>query len=124
MTYYWVYKCPADFLTRELRIGSEHTLVDWYNFAREVCVEIIQRDSEQIGGDGRRWKLEEISEERGWMVYGALEFLKDKVKNVFFQIVEDRGAQTLISIIQKYIKPGTVILSDCWKAYSGLKDEG
>ena len=37
-----------------------------------------------------------------------------------------RGAQTLIPIIQKYIKPGTVILSDndCWKAYSILKDEG
>ena len=43
---------------------------------------------------------------------------------MFFQIVEDRSAQTLISIIQKYIKPGTVILSDCLKAYSSLKDKG
>ena len=42
----------------------------------------------------------------------------------FLQIVEDRSAQTLIPIIQTYIKPGTVILSDCWKAYSGSKEEG
>ena len=59
LTYYWVYKCPADFVTREPRIGSEHTLVDWYNFAREVCVEIIQRDSEQIGGDGKEVEIDE-----------------------------------------------------------------
>ena len=32
--------------------------------------------------------------------------------------------KTLIPIIQKYIEPGTVILSDCWKAYSSLKDKG
>ena len=45
-------------------------------------------------------------------------------KKCFFEIVEDRSAKTLIPIITKYVKPGTVILSDCWKAYSTLKDEG
>ena len=42
----------------------------------------------------------------------------------FFLILEDRSAQTLIPIILKYIKPGTLILSNCWKAFSSLKDEG
>ena len=46
-------------MTRELSIGSEHTLMDWYNFAREVCYEIIQRDSEQIGGDGKEVEIDE-----------------------------------------------------------------
>ena len=131
LTYYWVYKCPADFVTRELRIGSERTLVDWYNFSREVCVEIIQRDSERIGGDGKEVEFDESKfgkrkyhRGRRWMVYGSLEVLKDRVRSVFSQIVVERSALTLIPIIQKYIKPGPVILSDCWKAYRSLKDEG
>ena len=131
LTYYWVYKCPADFVTRELCIGSQHTLVDWYNFAREVCVEIIQRDSEQIGGDEKEVEIDESKfgkrkYHRGKRVDGVWVFggIERQSKKCFFQIVEDRNAQTLIPIIQKYIKPRTVILSDCWKAYSSLKDEG
>ena len=45
-------------MTRELCTGREHTLVDWHNFAREVCVEIIQRDSEQIGEDGKAVEID------------------------------------------------------------------
>ena len=30
----------------------------------------------------------------------------------------------MIPIIKKFVEPGTVILSDCWKAYSSLKSEG
>ena len=114
-------------MSRELCIGSEHTLVDWYNFAREVCVEIIQRDSEQIGGEG---KEVEIDESKFWKrkyhrgkrvdgvwVFGGIE-RQIIIKKCFFQIVDDRGAKTLIPIIIKYVKPETVILSDCWKAYS------
>jgi hypothetical protein len=34
-----------------------------------------------------------------------------------------RGSKTLIHIIKNFIKPGTVILSNCWKAYSSIKSE-
>jgi len=34
------------------------------------------------------------------------------------------SAATLIPLIIKWIKPGTTIYTDCWKAYSGLKDAG
>lgn len=35
--------------------------------------------------------------------------------------VPDRKAETLIKLIIKWIKPGTTIISDCWKAYSSLR---
>lgn len=38
--------------------------------------------------------------------------------------VPDRTAATLIPIINKYIRPGTSIMSDCWGPYDRLKDEG
>ena len=36
LTYYWVYKTRQDTVKRELKISSPNTLVDWFNFAREV----------------------------------------------------------------------------------------
>ena len=32
-----IYKLPYDFVRLELNIGSRHTVVDWFNFYREVC---------------------------------------------------------------------------------------
>ena len=105
--------------------------MDWYNFAREVCVEIIQKDSEQIGGEGKEVEIDESkfgkrNYHRGKRVDGVWVFggIERQSKKCFFEILEDRSAKTLIPIITKYVKPGTVILSDCWKDYSTLKDEG
>ena len=45
-------------------------------------------------------------------------------RSVFFTTVEDRTADTLVNIIKQHIKPGTTIISDCWRAYSSLNSEG
>ena len=39
-TYMWVWLCEQQFIMRECRIGSCSTIVDWCNFAREVCATI------------------------------------------------------------------------------------
>ncbi len=43
---------------------------------------------------------------------------------MFFKCVEDRTAETLVTIIKTFILPGTTIISDCWKSYSSLSREG
>ena len=43
----------------EVRIGSKHTIVDWFNFAREVCIEILVRENVQVGGPGEILELDE-----------------------------------------------------------------
>lgn len=131
LTYYWVHKTPSDYVVRELKIGSAHTIADWYNFAREVCVEIIKCENEQIGGVGKEIEIDESKfgkrkYHRGKRVEGVWVFggIERESKKCFFEIVEDRSAATLIPIIKRYVKPGSIILSDCWKAYSSLKEEG
>ena len=59
LTYYWVYKCSEGFVQRELGIGSNSTIVDWYNFAREVCACVLELDSEKIGGPGKVVEIDE-----------------------------------------------------------------
>ena len=43
---------------------------------------------------------------------------------MFLVTIEDRSAATLIPLIKQYILPGTKVMSDCWKAYTTLQDEG
>ena len=126
-----MYSLPQDFVKGELKIGCGGTVVDWYNFAREVCAEILEYDSEPIGGEN---VIVEIDESKfgkrkyhkgrrvdGCWVFGGIE---RESKKCFFTIVEKRNAETLVPLIKKYIKPKTNIISDCWAAYAGLEQQG
>ena len=128
LIYYWVYKLPLEFIARELKkIGSEQTIVDWCQFARDVCIGIIKSDNEQIGRPGIVIEESKFGKRKyhrgkrvdGVWVFGGIE--RDSKRCCFFLIAEDRSAPTLISIIKPYVKPGSIILSDCWKAYSSQR---
>ena len=48
---------------------------------------------------------------------------EDSRKSFMFT-VNQRDEDTLLPIIKQWIKPGTLIVSDCWKAYSKLELQG
>lgn len=110
---------------------STQTIIDYFNFCREICIEFCLRQKQAIGGPG---KVVEIDESKfgkrkynrgkhvdGQWVFGGVE--RDS-NNCFFVPVETRDSETLVSIIKTYIRPGTTIISDCWKAYTCLSKEG
>lgn len=130
LTFLWCHKLPQKFVTSEFDLSSA-TSVDWYNMCREVCICVLEDDNKQIGGPG---KVVEIDESKfgkrkfhkgrrvdGCWVFGGIE---RESKESFFSVVEKRDADTLIPIILKYVRPGTTIMSDCWKAYSSLDSLG
>ena len=43
---------------------------------------------------------------------------------MFVAAVPDRTSATLVDILKKYVAPGTIIHSNCWKAYDCLEEEG
>jgi len=51
----------------------------------------------------------------GQWIFGGVERETGKL---FIECVPDRSASTLLTVIKKWIKPGTIIVSDCWKAYN------
>ena len=130
-TYMWVWRCDQEFIMRECRMGSCSTIVDWCSFAREVCATILEVESQPIGGVG---KIVEIDESkfgkrkyhRGRRVDGVWVFggIERESRRCFMVSVEDRTAATLIPIIKQYILPGTKVMSDCWKSYDRLEEEG
>ena len=48
----------------------------------------------------------------------------NKSLKCFIETVEDRSEKTLIPLVQKWILPGTIITSDCWKGYINLEKYG
>ena len=41
---------------------------------------------------------------------------------MFAVVVEKRDARTLIPILRRFIRPGSIIISDCWKAYGRIEE--
>lgn len=56
----------------------------------------------------------------GVWVIGGVE--KTDERKAFLVVVPVRNAATLTQVICRYIKPGSKIYSDCWRAYDGLED--
>ena len=113
---------------------SPNTSVDWRSFCSEVTLEWF-KNQQPIGGDDVVVEIDETffvkrKYERGrnlssvWLFGGIERVTKRKFIVPLIGQNRDRSAATLLPIIKKYILPGTTIVSDGWKAYHTLKEEG
>lgn len=108
---------------------SSKTLVDWYQFFRDVCIEHISRHPTVIGGPGVIVEIYETvlsrrnygcgrPPSRQWL-FGGIE----RGSNCCFIVpIEKRDAATLFSLIKQYIRPGSIILSDRWSTYGEVEN--
>ena len=56
-----------------------------------------------------------------WVFGGGID---RRTRECFLIPIEDCTADTLIPFIKQYIRPGTKIMTDCWKSYSTLQEVG
>ncbi|GFU60773.1 putative transposase-like protein [Trichonephila clavipes] len=80
----------------------------------DVIVEIDERMF------GKR-KYNRVKRVKGTCVFGGIERSTNKS---FFHVFQDRLKDTLLESILSNIKEDTTIISDCWKSYDCLEDEG
>ena len=118
------------FVKFELKL-SDKTITDWCSFAREVIVNWVSERSCKIGGEGRVVEIDESKFGKrkynvGRLIEGQWVFggICRETRECFMVPVENRDSETLVRLIKDYIKPGTTIISDYWKAYDCLEEEG
>lgn len=131
LIYLWSQGFSPSEIKHELKVSNK-TVTEWTNFFRESCIYSVMENSAAIGGNGIEVEIDESKfgkrkyhrghRVEGQWVFGGRE--KYNKKQIFMIPVHNRKESTLIPIIKKWIKPGSIIHSDCWKAYSKLSKIG
>ena len=114
-----------------LNIVSENTIVDWKNFCRDVCTSYFIRHPVLLGGIGEIVEVDESSlikrkYNRGRLlptqwVFGGYQ---PSIKEGFLVAVPNTKRETILPLIRRYIRPASLIISDCAKIYDSLSEEG
>ena len=131
ITYLWLQGFNNSEIIHELKLTNK-TVIEWCNFFRECCLSVVMEQSMPIGGNGIKVEIDESkfgkrkyhkghAVEGQWVSGGREKYDKTKV---FMIPVHNRKQDALLPLIQKWIKPGTIIHSDCWKSYNKLSKLG
>ncbi|VDL81224.1 unnamed protein product [Nippostrongylus brasiliensis] len=93
--------------TKEYELGISHGSVVYWERFRDVDETLVTKRKYNRG----RW-----TRQHQWL-FGGYERGSG---NSFLVLVRRRDARTLLKLITKYIRPGTTIISDSWRAYNGI----
>ena len=133
--FFWSSHTPVTTVLKNLGGDvSLKTLIDYYNFVRDVCTGYFRLNPILLGGIGHVVQIDESKigrkrkNDRGFVrnpggpwVFGGIDTTTKKV--VMFS-VPDRRAVTLIPLIQRFIAPGTTVFSDEAAMYFRLNQLG
>ena len=129
--YLWSQGFTHSEVMHELKL-SKRTVTEWFMFFRECCIYSVMEQSEQIGGNGVEVEIDESKfgkrkyhhghKVEGQWVFGGRE--KYNKQKIFMIPVHNRKATTLLPLIKKWIAPGSIIHSNCWKAYTDITKIG
>lgn len=132
ITYYLYLPPPHQkFLEAELHLAS-HTVVKWSQFVREAALEwCLSQTSQTLGGPNEIVEVDEAKfgrrkYNRGRVVEGqwVLGGVQRGSPNIFLEVVERRDQETLMEVLHRRVLPGTTIITDGWRAYNPLSQEG
>ena len=122
--YFWLLQESTQNMIRMLG-HSEHTITELIRRFDKLVKNIIVNEHQKIGGNGviveideskfGKRKYNEGHHVEGVWVVGAVE--RTPQRRIFATTVTSRDKDIIKSIIYEFIEPGSIIYSDCWKAY-------
>jgi transposase-like protein len=135
LTYHWMSERTNKAVEKELELTNK-TVSQWFKYCRSICTFYFECTSicGLIGGPNviveidesviakRKYNRGRLIKQR-W-VFGGLERLHGQRPRRFVELVPNRTRATLLAIIQRRIRPGSIIMTDGWKAYQTLSLHG
>lgn len=124
--YFWVHEYMQSQVRQELNITNSESVVAYFNYCREVAVDVMVNASEQIGGHeviveiiiskfNRRKSAKGRKSEEQW-VYCGVELGGNSYK-CFMEPVDIHYTTTFIKVIKKYVMPGSKIFCECLNVF-------
>ncbi|KAG8321258.1 hypothetical protein J6590_108634 [Homalodisca vitripennis] len=122
LSYYWYREYPHRTVQYEMQTSSARIILDWYNFCKGTCVDILLSRNSSVGGHGIKielyeskfWKRSHGDNHKvvsQWVFCG----LERDSTNCFLANVMDKTPKTILNVLKRHVLPGTVIYSDIWK---------
>jgi transposase-like protein len=103
----------------------------FYKNFQQLIITTLEDGDQKIGGDGIVVEIDESKfgkrkynrghKVEGVWIVGGVE--RTEERKVFLKIVENRNQETLTEIINTHVYPGSIIITDCWKAYNFIEDK-
>ncbi|KCZ78687.1 hypothetical protein H311_00278 [Anncaliia algerae PRA109] len=131
--YSWSIDKPIKSIVTEFDI-PKRTIIKIYKILRSLVNRHLEADPIRLGGINKVCQIDEslfchkVKAHRGrapetslW-VFGIVDTSFSPAKG-YMEIVPDRSARTLLPIIRKVCKPGTIIHSDEWSAYGQIQSQ-
>lgn len=96
---------------------AKQTVIDWFQFFREFCSEYLKNFPVVIGGPGIVVELRQmLLNNRGYNLCLLFGIEWESCKNFIVRIESGRDESAVLDHVEKHVRVGTVILSDCWLA--------
>lgn len=127
---FWVGGNSLAFSRRQWDICAT-TARKWSVFFRDVIIYYMMINTKPIGGPGKFVEINDYKYVKryhrehcvdGQWVFGGIE--RGNWSNLFMVPVEKRDSAALLAVIEKWILPGSTIVSNGWTTYSNLAKFG
>ena len=128
LLYYWASQTSVRIASEHLAI-SEVTLINHFNFCRDICSWKLLQQPIRLGGLNIVVKIDEslfvkAKYNRGHALYRPQRWVfgiyDTTTKQGYITFVNNRDQATLLPIIEEIVLPGSIIHSDQWRAYNGI----
>ncbi|KAF4532738.1 hypothetical protein B566_EDAN007704 [Ephemera danica] len=109
------------------------TAISWYKKFREICARVCLNEDHKIGGPNTWVEIDEskiakrkyhkgraLKGEKVWCFGGICR----ESREGFAVMVRKRDRPTLMNLLSRYVREGTTIVTDDWRAYRGLQNFG
>ncbi|CAF1073400.1 unnamed protein product [Brachionus calyciflorus] len=130
IVYFWAFQIRQVDQVSMISV-DRHTIITYQQKLRHLAISSFDIESIKLGGEGKVVEIDEslfvkVKHNKGkdlkrpqiW-VFGLYE---RGTKLVLFIIVPKRDAYNLLNVIYKFVLPKTIIYSDCWRAYTRIRD--
>jgi len=128
LCYYWLGEMTSSQMVTFLGV-SPSTVMDWRKFIEEVvaAAQVNDPDGEKIGGPNVIVEIDETKMakrkynrghrvgDKSWVIAAVEQTTKRFVAAV---PVWNRTRETCTWFINKYVNPGSIVWTDCWKGYN------
>jgi transposase-like protein len=136
LLYYFLGKVSGSFISSVLNI-DKNTIRSYSKlFRKYIKNKQLMTPHRKFGGKGKTIEMDETKickrkhhkgrKVDGAWIIGGIERnkLKNGNKKLFMCQIKDRNCINIDQIVNKYIKKGTTIHTDCWKGYNNLNKIG